>query len=119
MGFTWDRCSRPTLKRQKSRRAEGTPDVSSLGPLIREFQRDAAALPTDALQAEIEIGFEVLDTAIRQFYSIRPGTGTMDDRISATGDVMVATLMTALYVRELATRPILDSAAWIVTGSVN
>ena len=95
------------------------PNVSSLGPLIREFQRDAAALPTDALQTEIEIGFEVLDAAIRQFYSIRPGTGTVDDRISATGDVMVATLMTALYVRELATRPILDAAAWIFTGSVN
>jgi hypothetical protein len=92
--------------------------VSSLGPLIREFQRDAAALPTDALRTEIEIGFEVLDAAIRQFHSIRPGIGTVDDRISATGDVLVATLMTALYVRELATRPVPDSA-WIITGSVN
>jgi len=93
--------------------------MSSLGPLIREFQRDAAALPTDVLQAEIELGFEALDAAICQFHGIRPGTGTVDDRISATGDVMIATLMTALYVRELATRPILDAAAWIFTGSVN
>lgn len=84
--------------------------------LIREFQRDAAALPTDALRTEIEIGFEILDAAIRQLYGIRPGIGNLDDRISATGDVLVATLMTALYVRELAARP---RDTWTITASVN
>jgi len=36
-----------------------------------------------------------------------PYTGIrgVDERITATGDVMIATLTVALYVRELATRP--------------
>lgn len=89
--------------------------MSSLGMLIREFQRDAAALSTDALRREMETCLDVQDAAICRFCSIRPGVGTVDDRISATGDVMVATLMTALYYRELSTRPV----AMTVTNCLN
>lgn len=80
--------------------------MSNLGQIIRETQRDAAALPTDALRYEIEINLDVQDAAIRQFYAIRPGAGNVGDLIVATSTVIVAMLTTALYVRELATRPV-------------
>jgi len=79
--------------------------VSSLGQIIRAIQHDAAALPTGELRDEIEVSLEVLDATISQFHSIRPGIRHVDERISATGDVMIATLTVALYVRELTTRP--------------
>ena len=80
--------------------------MPTLGQIIRETQRDAAALPTDALRHEIEISLEVQDAAIHQFYAvIRPGARNVGDLIVATGTVIVAVLTTALYVRELATRP--------------
>ena len=51
--------------------------MSNLGQIIRETQRDAAALPTDALRHEIEINLEVQDAAISQFFTvIRPGGRT-------------------------------------------
>jgi hypothetical protein len=104
MGVTWHVCSRLTLKRQKVRREEGRPHVPNLGQLIREIQREAAALSTDALRDEIEINLDVQDAAIRQFSRIRPGAGT-GDLIVATSAVVVSVLTTALYVRELTTRP--------------
>jgi hypothetical protein len=92
--------------------------LASLGQIIREIQRDAAALSTAALREEIEINLDVQDAAIRQFYAIRPSTRTMDDLIVATGAVMISVLTTALYVRELTTRP-RPAAAWTITSSVN
>jgi hypothetical protein len=79
--------------------------MSSLGQIIREIQRDAAALPTAALRDEIEINLKIQDAAIRQFNGIRPGAGNAADQMVATGTVMVSVLTTALYVAELATRP--------------
>jgi hypothetical protein len=107
MGFTWDASPfHRTLKRQKGRREEGRPYVPNLGQLIREIQREAAALPADALRDEIEINLEVQDAAIWQYFSIRPGHGTVEDLIIANSAVMVAMLTTAIYVRELTTRPV-------------
>jgi hypothetical protein len=118
MGFTWGVCSsRLTLKRQKVRREEGRPRVSNLGQIIREIQRDAAALPTAALREEIEINLDVQDAAIRQFYAIGSSAGNIDDLIVATSTVMISVLTTALYVRELTTRP--RPAAWAFTSSIN
>jgi hypothetical protein len=107
MGVTWGASSRLTLKRQKTRqqsREKGRPRVSSLGQIIRVIERDAAALPTGELRDEIEVSLGVLDATISQFYRARPGIRGVDERISATGNVMIATLTVALYVRELATR---------------
>jgi hypothetical protein len=116
MGFTWGVCSsRLTLKRHKARREEGRPYVPNLGQLIREIQRDAAALSTDALRDELETCLDVQDAALCRFRSIRPGVGNINDQIIATGDVMVATVMTALYYRELSTRPV----AMTVTNCLN
>ena len=107
MGLTWGVCSsRLTLKRQKARREEGRPYVPNLGQLIREIQREAAALSTDALRHEIEINLEVQDAAIDQYFAIRPGHGTVEDLIIANSAAMVSVLTTALYVRELAARPL-------------
>ena len=47
--------------------------MPNLGQIIREIQREAAALPTDALRSEIEINLEVQDASICQYFSIRPG----------------------------------------------
>ena len=81
--------------------------MADLGQIIREIQREAAALPTTALRTEIQINLEVQDAAIRQFYAVtRPGAGNTEDLIIATGTVMVSVLTTALYVRELASRPV-------------
>ena len=106
MGFTWGATSRLTLKRQKGRREEGRPYVLNLGQIIREIQREAAALSTDALRDEIEINLEVQDAVINQVFRIRSGFGTVEDLIIVNGAAMVSALTTALYVRELATRPV-------------
>jgi hypothetical protein len=79
--------------------------MTNLGQIIREMQRDAAALSTDQLRTEIQISLDVLDAVIAHFYSIRPSAGNLPELISATTDVMIAVLTTALYVRELTTRP--------------
>ncbi len=91
--------------------------MSSLGQIIRAIQCDAAALPTGELRDEIEVSLEVLDAAISQLHRVRPGIRGVDERITATGDVMIATLTVALYVRELATRPADVTPA--VTSSLN
>src|SRR6266567_5879340 len=117
MGVTWGASSLLALKRQRNRREKGRPRVSSLGQIIRVIQRDAAALPTTELRDEIEISLEVLDATISQFHRARPGIRGVDERITATGNVMVATLTVALYVRELTTRPADVTAA--VTSSLN
>lgn len=80
--------------------------MPNLGQLIREIEREAAALPTDVLRTEIEINLEVQDAAICQYFSIRPGFGTVEDLIIANSTVMVSVLTTAIYVRELAARPV-------------
>jgi propanediol dehydratase small subunit len=89
----------------------------NLGQLIRETQRDTAALDTAALRHEIELLLDVQDAAIGQFYDVtRPGGGTAEDLIVATSTVMISFAMTALFVRELATRP---RDTWTITASVN
>ena len=106
MGFTWGATSRLTLKRHKGRREEGRPYVPNLGQLIREIQREAAALSTEQLRDEIEINLEVQDAALDQYFAIRPGHGTVEDLIIANSAAMISALTTALYVRELTLRPL-------------
>ena len=87
--------------------------MPNLGQLIREIQREAAALSTDALRDEIEINLEVQDAALDQYFAIRPGYGTVEDLIIANSAAMVSVLMTALHVRELASRPVTSIAVGI------
>jgi hypothetical protein len=79
--------------------------MPDLGMLIRQVRREAAALPTDELRREIEIGLAIQDAAIGQYLAvIRPGAG-VEEVMVATGTVLVSVLTTALYVRELTARP--------------
>ncbi len=87
--------------------------MPNLGQLIREIQREAAALPTAALRDEIEINLEVQDAALDQYFRTRPGYGTVEDLIITNSAVIVSALTTALYVRELATRPVTHLAVGI------
>ncbi len=90
--------------------------MPTLGQIIREIQREAAVLSTDALRHEIEMNLEVQDAAISQYCTIPPGGRTVEDLIIANSTVMVSVLTTALYVRELATRPAVVSAVVISTN---
>jgi hypothetical protein len=87
--------------------------VSNLGQVIREIQREAAALTTDELRREIEINLEVQDAAIIQFYRVLRGGQAAEDFIVANSAIIVSVLTIALYVRELATRPAVVSAVVI------
>jgi hypothetical protein len=77
-----------------------------LGQIIREIEREAASLSTAELRHEIEINLEVQDAAIRQYYAVPPGGRKVEDLIMANSAVMVCVITTALYVRELASRPV-------------
>ena len=113
MGVTWSARSRLTLKRQRTRRDERSLVMPTLGQIIREIQHAAAALPTDALRHEIGINLDVQDAAIDLYYTIPPGGQTVEDLIIASSTVMVSVLTTALYVRELATRPVVHATVVI------
>ncbi len=80
--------------------------MPTLGQLIREIEREAASLSTAQLRHEIEIHLEVQDAAIHQYYVIPPGGRNVEDLIMANSAVMVSLITTALYVRELASRPV-------------
>jgi hypothetical protein len=79
--------------------------MPTLGQIIREIQREAAALPTDALRHEIEMNLEVQDAAICRYYNGPARGRAVEDLIIANSAVIVSVLTTALYVRELTTRP--------------
>jgi hypothetical protein len=80
--------------------------MPTLGQIIREIEREAASLPTADLRHEIELGLEVQDAAIYQYYAIPPGGRNVEDLIMTNSAVMVSLITTALYVRELASRPV-------------
>ena len=77
-----------------------------LGQLIREIEREAVSMSTAELRHEIELGLEVQDAAIYQYYAIPPGGRNVEDLIMANSAVLVSVITTALYVRELASRPV-------------
>ena len=80
--------------------------MPTLGQIIREIEREAASLSTAELRHEIELNLEVQDAAIRQYYAVRPGGRNLEDLIMANSAVMVSFITVALYVRELASRPV-------------
>lgn len=107
MGIAWSVRSRLTLKRQRSRREEeGRLYMPIIGQIIRDIEREAASLSTAQLRHEIEIQLEVQDEAIRRYYAVPPGGRKVEDLIMANSTVMVCVITTALFVRELASRPV-------------
>ena len=87
--------------------------MPTLGQLIREIQREAAALSTAALQHEIAMNLEVQDAAIDLYNAISAGGRTVEDVLVANSAVMVSVLTTALYYRELAARPVVHTTVVI------
>ena len=85
--------------------------MPTLGQIIREIEREAASLSTAALRHEIELNLEVQDMALYQYYAVPPGGRKIEDLIMANSAVMVSVITTALYVRELASRPVEYAAA--------
>lgn len=80
--------------------------MPTLGQIIREIEREAASLSTAALRHEIELNLEVQDMALYRYYAVPPGGRKVEDLIMANSAVMVSVITTALYVRELASRPV-------------
>ena len=76
-----------------------------LGQTISETQRHAESLGTDLLRDEIHQCLHSLDAAIARLYGIPPGAANAELVFNAAGDVIGLALMTALYLRELTTRP--------------
>jgi hypothetical protein len=72
--------------------------------LLAMIQEDAASLPRGELKKEIQVNLEILSEYLADIQKMRPDAA-MEDKISATDNLLVAALVTALYVRELTTRP--------------
>jgi hypothetical protein len=79
--------------------------MNQLGQLLAEIQRDAAMLPVGKLRTEIQVSLDVLAAFLSAFQDMRPDAVSLDEMIDAEADVVTAALITALFVRELSTRP--------------
>ena len=73
--------------------------------LLSMIQEDAAALATGDLRAEIQVQVDVFSKYIEEFQNLQPGAVGAEEMISATDSLIVGALATALFVRELTTRP--------------
>ena len=78
--------------------------MNPLSEIVEEMQRQAGALPTadlrDYIQAFLEVLTDDIDVALR----LGPSAPRMQ-AITATDNVMITALFTALCVHELTTRP--------------
>jgi hypothetical protein len=79
--------------------------VKQLLELLAMIQEDAASLPGGQLKTEIQVCLDILSEYLADVQKLRPDAAT-EEKISATDNLLVAALVTALYVRELTTRPV-------------
>jgi hypothetical protein len=80
--------------------------MKSLGQIIREIQREAAGLPTGDVRATLQASLELLTEYTEVLQKIRPAAASAGEKADAANDVLYTALFTALYVQELATRPV-------------
>ena len=73
--------------------------------LLSMIQEDAAALATGDLRAEIKVHLDVFAKYVEDFKNLQLESVSFEEMISATDSVLVGALATALFVRELTTRP--------------
>ena len=73
--------------------------------LLGMIQEDAAALATGDLRAEIKVHLDVFAKYVEDFKNLQLDAVSFEEMISATDSVLVGALATALFVRELTTRP--------------
>jgi len=78
--------------------------MNSLNVIVEEMQRQAGALSTADLRDYIRACLEVLSEDIDVAQRLGPSAPSTQV-ITATDNVMITALATALYVRELTTRP--------------
>jgi hypothetical protein len=81
--------------------------MSNLGQIIRAIQHDAEDLDTESLKEEIIASLAETDEALTCLHNTRQGAVPEMDHLAAVGDVMSSVLVTAMYVRELTTRPVI------------
>jgi hypothetical protein len=79
--------------------------VNEMMQLLSMIQEDAAALATGDLRAEIQVHLDVFAKYLEEFQNLQPGAVSAEKLISATDSLLVGALATALFVRELTTRP--------------
>jgi len=79
--------------------------MKPLSQIIREIQREAADLPTGDVRATIQASLELLTEYTEVLQKIRLAAASAD-KADAANDVLYTALFTALYVQELATRPV-------------
>ena len=79
--------------------------MKQLSQIIREIQREAADLSTGEVRATIQASLELLTEYTEVLQTIRPDAASTDTA-DAANDVLSTALFTALYVQELATRPV-------------
>jgi hypothetical protein len=80
--------------------------MTEMSQILADVQQDAAAMPSSRLRTEIQESLGVLTVALDYLQALRPGTASAEELTSATGDVIFAALLIALYVREWTTRPV-------------
>jgi hypothetical protein len=80
--------------------------VNQLSRLLGQIQRDAAALPTGELKAQLQVHVELLSEYADSVLNMTPDAESNEEMISATDHLFLSALFTALYVRELTTRPV-------------
>jgi len=78
--------------------------MNPLNEILEEMQRLAAVLPTADLRDHIHACLDVLAEDIDAVQRIGP-SATRTQVITASDNVLIAALATAVYVRELTTRP--------------
>ena len=79
--------------------------MNDLSQLVDEIQRDAAAMPTGELKAQLQVHVELLSEYADSVQNMPPDAASTEEMISATDCLFLSALFTALYVRELTTRP--------------
>jgi hypothetical protein len=80
--------------------------MTELSQILADVQQDAAAMPDGRLRTEIQESLGVLTMVLDYLQALRADTASAEEMTSATGDVIFAALLIALYVREWTTRPI-------------
>ena len=80
--------------------------MNDLRQLLDEIRRDAAAMSTGELKAQLQVHVELLSEYADSVQNLPPAAARTEEMISVTDCLFLSALFTALYVRELTTRPI-------------
>lgn len=80
--------------------------MNDLSQLVDQIKRDAAAMTTGELKAQLQVHVDLLSEYADTVQQIQPDAERTEEMISVTDCFFLSALFTALYVRELTTRPV-------------